>query len=99
MLTTDMGYYRQYMFDPTMNGARELPFILHVVCDGPHGMVLHPYADFVSNTFLECVALAKAEGWTIEKGVEPTDSQEVSSAYCPDCSEGCDLHEVVGELF
>lgn len=59
--------------------------ILRVACDGIHGMVSTSVHEYSAETFLECIALAKADGWLIAKGPEPLDERELSEAFCPSC--------------
>lgn len=67
-----MGYSRVY--------NRHLA-VVRVACDGIHGMVFTAMQEYSAGTFLECVALAKADGWLLVKGPEPLDERELSEAF------------------
>jgi len=76
-----MGYCRVY----DRNSV-----ILKVACDGIHGMVFTPVREYSAGTFLECIALAKADGWLLAKGPDPLDERELSEAFCRSCGASID---------
>jgi hypothetical protein len=56
--------------------------------------------EYRAGTFLECIMMAKTDGWLIEKGPELRDGEELNCAYCPLCTTGVDWDEpLIRETF